>query len=545
MLRVLRLEVHQKTSRFFREEVIVRGGRAGRHAGPGRTRRRGAARARDIRARHQGARPATPPSSPAPASRLHILPSSSRIGTSDAHAYFPLPRTQVSRVRIARLFATVEACGATFRSTCRVSTPSPVWNEAGVVPLSDDWEGRRARVVMWDRTLSGRPVRLGRRDVPLVNLRANGNGGASWMDLNLVTRGGEGKGTTRAAGTVRVAMEVRTSAAGRDGSDGGDGGVEPGDETVDETVAESAVDDANEDEDEVEVDAATRSAAGEATVSSTVSSKAATFSAALAAAKRDEPAPRTPSTPTVTPTVSFATPIVVSAPSSTSSSLAASTASLRSKLVDAGRVADAAECRAFAFRAEFEFDDSSVNASSSSARTKEGSSGEPRRECTGRELSRVFGWSARTPPRHPTATVHVAGKENRPPDVGEDNRMTAPVTHHPVTHRRVTHRPARGSPVAELDSAMAAGGRAAPRTDAIDSARRALAKARVFGGERASVLERTVPLEAPGAWKKPSSAFDAFKTSDDDDAEHEERREVRRLARVFARADSVFASWSL
>ena len=92
---------------------------------------------------------------------------------------------------------------------------------------------------------------------------------------------------------------------------------------------------------------------------------------------------------------------------------------------------------------------------------------------------------------------------------------------------------------------MAAGGRAAPRTDAIDSARRALAKARVFGGESERFRERTVPLEAPGAWKKPSSAFDAFKTSDDDDAEHEERREVRRLARVFARADSVFASWSL
>ena len=199
-------------------------------------------------------------------------------------------------MRIARLFATVEACGATFRSTCRVSTPSPVWDEAGVVPLSDDWEGRRARVVVWDRTLSSREVCLGRRDVPLVNLRANGNGGASWMDLNLVTRGGEGKGTTRAAGTVRVAMEVRTSAAGRDGSDGGDGGVEPGDETVDETVAESAVDDANEDEDEDEdeVDAATRSAAGEATVSSTVSSKAATVSSAVAAAKRDEPSPRTP-----------------------------------------------------------------------------------------------------------------------------------------------------------------------------------------------------------------------------------------------------------
>ena len=242
-------------------------------------------------------------------------------------------------MRIARLFATVEACGATFRSTCRVSTPSPVWDEAGVVPLSDDWEGRRARVVVWDRTLSSRPVRLGRRDVPLVNLRANG--GASWMDLNLVTRGGEGKGTTRAAGTVRVAMEVRTSAAGRDGSDGGDGGVEPGDETVDETVEESAAEDANANanEDEDEDDAATRSTAGEATVSSTVSS-------AVAAAK-EEPAPRTPSTPTVTPTVSIATPIVVSAPSSTSSSLAASTASLRSKLVDAGRVADAAECIAF------------------------------------------------------------------------------------------------------------------------------------------------------------------------------------------------------
>ena len=434
-------------------------------------------------------------------------------------------------MRIARLFATVEACGATFRSTCRVSTPSPVWDEAGVVPLSDDWEGRRARVVVWDRTLSSRPVRLGRRDVPLVNLRANG--GASWMDLNLVTRGGEGKGTTRAAGTVRVAMEVRTSAAGRDGSDGGDGGVEPGDETVDETVEESAADDANEDEDEDEddVDAATRSAAGEATVSSTVSS-------AVAAAK-EEPAPRTPSTPTVTPTVSIATPIVVSAPSSTSSSLAASTASLRSKLVDAGRVADAAECIAFEFktlRAEFD---------SSRASSKEGSSG-PRRELTGRrELAHCFGWSARTPPRHPAATVHVAiGKENRPPGAGEDDGTTAPkpVTHHPVTHHTV-----RGPPVAEFDSAMAAGGRVAPRratdgferVDALESARRALAKARLFGGE--SVRERAVPLEAPGAKKKPSNAFN----TSDDDAEHEQRREVRRLARVFARADRVFASWSL
>ena len=441
-------------------------------------------------------------------------------------------------MRIARLFATVEACGATFRSTCRVSTPSPVWDEAGVVPLSDDWEGLEARVVVWDRTLSSRPVRLGRRDVPLVNLRANG--GASCMDLNLVTRGGEGKGTTHAAGTVRVAMEVRTSAAGRDGSDGGDGGVEPGDETVDETVAESAADDANEDEDEDEddVDAATRSAAGEATVSSTVSSKAATVSSAVAAAK-EEPAPRTPSTPTVTPTVSIATPIVVSAPSSTSSSLAASTASLRSKLVDAGRVADAAECIAFEFktlRAEFD---------SSRASSKEGSSGGPRRELTGRrELAHCFGWSARTPPRHPVATVRIAGKENRPPDAGEDDGTTAPkpVTHHPVTHHTV-----RGPPVAEFDSAMAAGGRVAPRratdgferVDALDSARRALAKARLFGGE--SVRERAVPLEAPGAKKKPSNAFN----TSDDDAEHEQRREVRRLARVFARADRVFASWSL
>jgi hypothetical protein len=39
-------------------------------------------------------------------------------------------------VRIARLFATVEACGARFRSTGRVSTSSPVWDEAGVVPLT-------------------------------------------------------------------------------------------------------------------------------------------------------------------------------------------------------------------------------------------------------------------------------------------------------------------------------------------------------------------------------------------------------------------------
>ena len=50
-----------------------------------------------------------------------------------------------------------------------------------------------------------------------------------------------------------------------------------------------------------------------------------------------------------------------------------------------------------------------------------------------------------------------------------------------------------------------------------------------------------VPLEAPGAKKKPSNAFN----TSDDDAEHEQRREVRRLARVFARADRVFASWSL
>ena len=95
--------------------------------------------------------------------------------------------------------------------------------------------------------------------------------------------------------------------------------------------------------------------------------------------------------------------------------------------------------------------------------------------------------------------------------------------------------------------AMAAGGRVAPRratdgferVDALDSARRALAKARLFGGE--SVRERAVPLEAPGAKKKPSNAFN----TSDDDAEHEQRREVRRLARVFARADRVFASWSL
>ena len=57
------------------------------------------------------------------------------------------------------------------------------------------------------------------------------------------------------------------------------------------------------------------------------------------------------------------------------------------------------------------------------------------------------------------------------------------------------------------------------RVDALESARRALAKARLFGGE--SVRERAVPLEAPGAKKKPSNAFN----TSDDDAEHEQRRE--------------------
>ena len=116
------------------------------------------------------------------------------------------------------------------------------------------------------------------------------------------------------------------------------------------------------------------------------------------------------------------------------------------------------------------------------------------------------------------------------------------MTHHPVTHHTV-----RGPPVAEFDSAMAAGGRVAPRratdgferVDALESARRALAKARLFGGRvfgRGRFLSK-----APGAKKKPSNAFN----TSDDDAEHEQRREVRRLARVFARADRVFASWSL
>ena len=54
----------------------------------------------------------------------------------------------------------------------------------------------------------------------------------------------------------------------------------------------------------------------------------------------------------------------------------------------------------------------------------------------------------------------------RPPDVGEDNRMAAPVTHHPVTHRRVTHRPARGSPVAGSTRRWPrAGGRRRDRRD--------------------------------------------------------------------------------
>ena len=101
---------------------------------------------------------------------------------------------------------------------------------------------------------------------------------------------------------------------------------------------------------------------------------------------------------------------------------------------------------------------------------------------------------------------------------------------------------------------MAAGGRVAPRRavdgferpcSALDSARRALAKASAFGVESV-VGERTVPLDGlSGAKKKASNAFDTSDVQHVDVVQREERREVRRLARVFARADRVFASWSL
>ena len=133
-------------------------------------------------------------------------------------------------MRIARLFATVEACGARFRSTGRVSTSSPVWDEAGVVPLTRDWRDGCARVIIWDRTLTSRPVRLGRCDVPLDRIGIND--GMGEMDLSLVIRGAKGGGV-HARGTVRVAMEVRTAT---------DGGQD------DETTSEECVEDGVEHE---------------------------------------------------------------------------------------------------------------------------------------------------------------------------------------------------------------------------------------------------------------------------------------------------------
>ena len=259
--------------------------------------------------------------------------------------FFPLPvRPQVSRVRIARLFATVEACGARFRSTGRVSTSSPVWDEAGVVPLTRDWRDGCARVIIWDRTLTSRPVRLGRCDVPLDRIGIND--GMGEMDLSLVIRGAKGGGV-HARGTVRVAMEVRTAT---------DGGQD------DETTSEECVEDGVEHETSEHVN--TISGANIDADAHTPSMENATAEGEVAGdGAATEPEPCTPANqPTASTTQSMISPVAAS--------LAQSTASLRAYVLASGKLADAVE----------------------STPTFSAVRGGRR------------GWSARTPPRHPNTS---------------------------------------------------------------------------------------------------------------------------------------------
>ena len=374
--------------------------------------------------------------------------------------FFPLPsrRPQVSRVRIARLFATVEACGARFRSTGRVSTSSPVWDEAGVVPLTRDWRDGCARVIIWDRTLTSRPVRLGRCDVPLDRIGIND--GMGEMDLSLVMRGAKGGGV-HARGTVRVAMEVRTATEVRD----------------DETTSEECVEDGVEHETSEHVN--TISGANIDADAQTPSMENATAEGEVAGdGAATEPEPCTPAnqSSTASTTQSMISPVAAS--------LAQSTASLRAYVLASGKLADAVE----------------------STPTFSAVRGGRR------------GWSARTPPRHPNTC-------------DADNRQSIPLSPVPVTEPH------------DVDSAMGMGRGGVRRTnwrdgdDAVmDSARKALNKANSFTRTDKQANTHKATGKTTGMeWGTEKGSIE----------EEEESREVRRLAAVFARADRVFASWSL
>ena len=384
-----------------------------------------------------------------------------RIGTSESEILPPpLRPPQVSRVRIARLFATVEACGARFRSTGRVSTSSPVWDEAGVVPLTRDWRDGCARVIIWDRTLTSRPVRLGRCDVPLDRIGIND--GMGEMDLSLVIRGAKGGGV-HARGTVRVAMEVRTAT---------DGGQD------DETTSEECVEDGVEHETSEHVN--TISGANIDADAHTPSMENATAEGEVAGdGAATEPEPCTPAnqSSTASTTQSMISPVAAS--------LAQSTASLRAYVLASGKLADAVE----------------------STPTFSAVRGGRR------------GWSARTPPRHPNTS-------------DADNRQSIPLSPVPVTESH------------DVDSAMGMGRGGARRTcwrdgdDAVmDSARKALNKANSFvvGTDKQANTHKATRDKTGMEWGTEKGSIE----------EEEEGREVRRLAAVFARADRVFASWSL
>lgn len=390
------------------------------------------------------------------------LPSRSvvRIGTSESKILPPpLRPPQVSRVRIARLFATVEACGARFRSTGRVSTSSPVWDEAGVVPLTPDWRDGCARVIIWDRTLTSRPVRLGRCDVPLDRIGIND--GMGEMDLSLVMRGAKGGGV-HARGTVRVAMEVRTAT---------DGGQD------DETTSEECVEDGVEHDTSEHVN--TISGANIDADAQTPPMENATAEGEVAGdGAATEPEPCTPANQSMmqSTTQSMISPVAAS--------LAQSTASLRAYVLASGKLADAVE----------------------STPTFSAVRGGRR------------GWSARTPPRHPNTC-------------DADNRQSIPLSPVPVTESH------------DVDSAMGMGRGSARRTnwrdgdDAVmDSARKALNKANSFTRtDKQANTHKATGKTAGMEWDTGKGSIE----------EEEEGREVRRLAAVFARADRVFASWSL
>lgn len=365
-------------------------------------------------------------------------------------------------MRIARLFATVEACGARFRSTGRVSTSSPVWDEAGVVPLTRDWRDGCARVIIWDRTLTSRPVRLGRCDVPLDRIGIND--GMGEMNLSLVIRGAKGGGV-HARGTVRVAMEVRTAT---------DGGQD------DETTSEECVEDGVEHDTSEHVN--TISGANIDADAQTPPMENATAEGEVAGdGAATEPEPCTPANQSMmqSTTQSMISPVAAS--------LAQSTASLRAYVLASGKLADAVE----------------------STPTFSAVRGGRR------------GWSARTPPRHPSS-LHSS-------DTSSDALI--PLSPVPVTEPH------------DVDSAMGMGRGGARRTnwrdgdDAVmDSARKALNKANSFTRtDKQANTHKATSKTAGMEWDTEKGSIE----------EEEEGREVRRLAAVFARADRVFASWSL